>query len=48
MNHYAITGAFILDMNDNRVLSKYHRQEDILSFSKGLPSMKGRSTLEKG
>ena len=45
---YAITAFIILDTDGNRVLSKYYRQENNPSSSKGLANTKEQRAFEKG
>ena len=45
---YAVTSFIILDTDGNRVLSKYYRQENNPSSSKGLANTKEQRAFEKG
>lgn len=45
---YAVTAFIILDTDGNRVLSKYYRQENNQSSSKGLANTKEQRAFEKG
>ena len=45
---YSITAFIIIDTDGNRVLSKYYRQENNPSASKGLANPKEQRAFEKG
>ena len=45
---YSITAFIILDTDGNRVLSKYYRQENNPSATKGLANPKEQRAFEKG